>query len=230
MSVYKPANKSIKLRLTCQFEYTTRCYFESTVIGLPYATKFREGVVRFAKDKDDPQKANTVYSGDYVEQRIEAVIEAGVDLTKYVLWDTSGDDTNTGDVTLEQIKVVDDLDNVNYSTVITQSSSGLEISGTVTGNAVASSPVISSGAITSSNKLVNDAYIASLYANEVSDANNTKLVTSYANNHNDNPHINKLVKLLSESLFDLADNISQIPTLKNCKGRFFALKSSLDII
>ena len=85
VSVYKPANKSIKLRLTCQFEYATRCSFESTVIGLPYATKFREGVVRFAKDKDDPQKANTVYSGDYVEQRIEAVIEAGVDLTKYVL-------------------------------------------------------------------------------------------------------------------------------------------------
>ena len=44
--IQKESNKQLKLRVSCQFDGAEKCKFNTTSINLPYATRFREGVVR----------------------------------------------------------------------------------------------------------------------------------------------------------------------------------------
>lgn len=75
--IQKDSNKQLKLRVSCQFDGAEKCKFNTTSINLPYATKFREGVVRFADPSDvygkDGQRYNTVYSAADVDDKIDAV-------------------------------------------------------------------------------------------------------------------------------------------------------------
>lgn len=75
--IQKESNKQLKLRVSCQFDGAEKCKFNTTSINLPYATKFRDGVVRLADPSGaygtDGQRYNTVYSAKDVDDKISAV-------------------------------------------------------------------------------------------------------------------------------------------------------------
>lgn len=85
--IQKETNKQLKLRLSCQFDGAEKCKFNTTSINLPYATKFREGVVRFADPSiygtADGQRYNTVYSAADVDTKINAVTDSLGNLDQY---------------------------------------------------------------------------------------------------------------------------------------------------
>lgn len=87
ISIQKESNKQLKLRLSCQFDGAEKCKFNTTSINLPYASRFREGVVRFTDTSDpwisDGQKYNTVYSAKDVDDKIDAVTESLGNLDQY---------------------------------------------------------------------------------------------------------------------------------------------------
>ena len=75
--IQKESNKHLKLRVSCQFDGAEKCKFNTTSINLPYATRFREGVIRLADPSEvygkDGQRYNTVYSAADVDAKIDAV-------------------------------------------------------------------------------------------------------------------------------------------------------------
>lgn len=80
--IVKEANKNLKIRLAAQFAGAEKCKFNTTSVNLPYATPFREGVVRFNNgDKDN--KSGTVYSADVVDAKINQVTESLGNLKDY---------------------------------------------------------------------------------------------------------------------------------------------------
>lgn len=87
ISIQKESNKQLKLRLSCQFDGAEKCKFNTTSINLPYASRFREGVVRFADPSiygtADGQRYNTVYSAKDVDDKINAVTESLGNLNQY---------------------------------------------------------------------------------------------------------------------------------------------------
>ena len=87
ISIQKESNKQLKLRMSCQFDGAEKCKFNTTSINLPYATKFRDGVVRFADPSiygpADGQRYNTVYSAADVDAKIDAVTESLGNLDQY---------------------------------------------------------------------------------------------------------------------------------------------------
>lgn len=87
ISIEKDSNKQLKLRLSCQFDGAEKCKFNTTSINLPYATKFREGVVRLADPSiygaADGQRYNTVYSAADVDAKISQVTSSLGNLDQY---------------------------------------------------------------------------------------------------------------------------------------------------
>ena len=87
ISIQKESNKQLKLRLSCQFDGAEKCKFNTTSINLPYASRFREGVVRFTDTSNpwisDGQKYNTVYSAADVDTKISQVTESLGNLNQY---------------------------------------------------------------------------------------------------------------------------------------------------
>ena len=87
ISIQKESNKQLKLRLSCQFDGAEKCKFNTTSINLPYASRFREGVIRLADPSDvygkDGQRYNTVYSAADVDAKIDAVTESLGNLKDY---------------------------------------------------------------------------------------------------------------------------------------------------
>lgn len=85
--IQKESNKQLKLRVACQFDGAEKCKFNTTSINLPYATKFREGVVRFADPSiygtADGQRYNTVYSAADVDKKISQVTSSLGNLDQY---------------------------------------------------------------------------------------------------------------------------------------------------
>ena len=189
VNIVKPLNQILNMRITAQFDGAYKCYFSNTTIGLPYATNFRQGVVRLAKLQDEQNPANTVYSAQDTVSKIEEYI-SGTD--QYVPWDlNASDEPVPGELTFAQAIIVDDYNTPTDSLVIQLNghSSGnvpyLQIAGYITGTAVSSSPTISSGSITDTDILLNGSYISALYSNEVDVATTEtaaaqKLVTSHA--------------------------------------------------
>lgn len=95
LSIVKEAGKNLKIRLAAQFDGAEHCKFNTTSVNLPYATSFRDGVVRFANvttsyggtgwnitDKED-NKSGTVYSADIVDKKISQVTESLGNLDQY---------------------------------------------------------------------------------------------------------------------------------------------------
>ena len=87
ISIQKESNKQLKLRLSCQFDGAEKCKFNTTSINLPYASRFREGVVRFTDTSNpwisDGQKYNTVYSAKDVDDKINQVTSSLGNLDQY---------------------------------------------------------------------------------------------------------------------------------------------------
>lgn len=106
--IQKETNKQLKLRLSCQFDGAEKCKFNTTSINLPYATKFREGVVRFADPSiygtADGQRYNTVYSAADVDKKIAEINNNLGNLTDYAKKAT--ENTFAADNTFEQNVIV----------------------------------------------------------------------------------------------------------------------------
>lgn len=86
ISIQKESNKQLKLRLSCQFDGAEKCKFNTTSINLPYASRFREGVVRLADPSmygNDGQRYNTVYSAADVDAKISQVTDSLGNLDQY---------------------------------------------------------------------------------------------------------------------------------------------------
>lgn len=95
LSIVKEAGKNLKIRLAAQFDGAEHCKFNTTSVNLPYATSFRDGVVRFANvttnygetgwnitDKEE-NKSGTVYSADVVDKKINQVTSSLGNLDQY---------------------------------------------------------------------------------------------------------------------------------------------------
>ena len=80
--IVKEANKNLKIRLAAQFAGAEKCKFNTTSVNLPYATPFRDGVVRF-NNGDEFNKSGTVYSAADVDARISQVTESLGNLDQY---------------------------------------------------------------------------------------------------------------------------------------------------
>lgn len=80
--IVKEANKNLKIRLAAQFAGAENCKFNTTSVNLPYATPFREGVVRF-NNGEEVNKSGTVYSAADVDAKIDHVTESLGNLTDY---------------------------------------------------------------------------------------------------------------------------------------------------
>lgn len=72
LSIVKEEGKNLKVRLAAQFDGAEKCKFNTTSVNLPYATPFREGVVRFYNGEEFP-KSGIVYSAADVDAKIDAV-------------------------------------------------------------------------------------------------------------------------------------------------------------
>lgn len=95
LRIVKEAGKNLKIRLAAKFDGAEHCKFNTTSVNLPYATSFRDGVVRFANvttnygdtgwnitDNED-NKSDTVYSADIVDKKINQVTESLGNLNQY---------------------------------------------------------------------------------------------------------------------------------------------------
>lgn len=80
--IVKEANKNLKIRLAAQFAGAEHCKFNTTSVNLPYATPFREGVVRF-NNGAETNKSGTVYSAADVDAKISQVTESLGNLDQY---------------------------------------------------------------------------------------------------------------------------------------------------
>lgn len=80
--IVKEANKNLKIRLAAQFAGAENCKFNTTSVNLPYATPFREGVVRFTNGAET-NKSGTVYSAKDVDDKINAVTNSLGNLDQY---------------------------------------------------------------------------------------------------------------------------------------------------
>ncbi len=95
LSIVKEANKNLKIRLAAQFAGAEHCKFNTTSVNLPYATSFRDGVVRFANvttnygdtgwniTDNEENKSGTVYSADVVDKKINQVTSSLGNLDQY---------------------------------------------------------------------------------------------------------------------------------------------------
>ena len=93
--IVKEAGKHLKIRLAAQFAGAEKCKFNTTSVNLPYATPFRDGVVRFANvttnhgdtgwniTDNETNKSGTVYSADVVDARISQVTSSLGNLDQY---------------------------------------------------------------------------------------------------------------------------------------------------
>ena len=192
VNIIKPADKPINMRITCQFDGAYKCIFANTIIGVPYATNFRQGVIRLAKLENELHENTTVYSAADTKTVIETYIH-GTD--QYVPWDVNSltEESIPGSAHFDNISIVDDYSSTSDQQLVTLSITGtassdvshLSIDGYIVGTAIASSPTIVSGAITDTEKVLNGTYIAALYSNSVDVATTEtaaaqKLVTSHA--------------------------------------------------
>lgn len=101
--IVKEANKNLKIRLAAQFAGAENCKFNTTSVNLPYATPFREGVVRF-NNGDEINKSGTVYSAADVDAKISQVTESLGNLDQYAKKAT--ENTFTANNTFEQNVIV----------------------------------------------------------------------------------------------------------------------------
>ena len=205
VSLLNTAGKQLKLRITARLFTTNseetrenrsaKFAFNCTTIGLPYATKKRQGVVRLA-DPDmtasgDTHKDNTVFTAHDTILKIEEYVHSA---DQYVPWNTDASDNPIiGTLSAETIHVTHDYDDSTAlsSTLTADVNGNLVVSTPITGtNAVTSTPdygstTIATSAISGDTHLTTSDYIEALYSNSIDTAGTEtaaarKLVTSHA--------------------------------------------------
>ena len=140
VNITKSASKEMDFVITACFDGAYKCCFDNVIVSVPYATKYREGVVRFSDSTDTTpkEKQTTVYSAAQVDT---IVAEAGVDLSGVVPWDVESDVVQTGKVSASQLTLKDNYASATKTVALTvDGTSGyLSINNKLTGTAVQAS-------------------------------------------------------------------------------------------
>lgn len=188
VTIVKQSSKPLKVRITACFENASYCSFNSTSIGLPYATKARQGVIRLAKYTGEQNLNYTVFSAqDTITKIQDAIGTTG----NYVPWDMDGQlHPINGSTTVQTLNIKNSSDSSKVATLQVDSSGNLNVTSAtaLTGSVVDSSPTFATSGgtttITDTTGLVNGSYIAALYSDTVDTAasptNGDKLVSSNA--------------------------------------------------
>lgn len=195
--IVKPANKRLRLRITARV-YTpelphenrsARFKFNCISVGLPYATTFRQGVVKLAHPTNESYPQYTVYTAADTIAKISDYIHTD---TEHIPWDVVADTVVRGSFTASNINLIDDYATSTYGPYsISADKNGFVFSTQITGpNAVTSTPNFGSTTVATSSlsydtKLTTTTYISALYSNSIDTAptetaDSRKLVTSHA--------------------------------------------------
>ena len=201
ISITKQANVGKRIEISCVFEGAQKCALPTYEISLPIATPFREGLVRFASD-NELHKDFTVYSSTTVDSMFEDI---GHTLSgELVPWSTQEGSPVVGSVSLDKITLVDDYEDPDDSAIIqlsgaTSGTPNISIGGYIVGDASISTPVVTSGQLASSPKVITEAYLSSLYTNTISSSTLTKL-----------PSVNSVIEYVTNQIDTLDDTLVHI--------------------
>ena len=175
-------NKPLYIELYCLFKGASKCSFNNIMVSIPYATTYRDGLVRFSQDNEQ-HKDFTVYSSAEIDDRLEyleSLLTEGI-----VSWKKIGDSYITGTLQLDHIELMDSVSNPTTTLLIQIDGKDsniprININGHLVGEVVSSTPTITQGSVLGSNKVVNETYISSLYSNVIGSSDKHKLVSSNA--------------------------------------------------
>ena len=175
-------NKPLYIELYCLFKGASKCSFNNIMISIPYATTYRDGLVRFSQDNEQ-HKDFTVYSSAEIDDRLEyleSLLTEGL-----VSWKKIGTSYITGTIQLDHIELMDSVSNPTITSLIQidgkdNNTPRININGHLVGEVVSSIPTITQGSVLGSNKVVNETYISLLYSNVIGSSDKHKLVSSNA--------------------------------------------------
>ena len=175
-------NKPLYIELYCLFKGASKCSFNNIMVSIPYATTYRDGLVRFSQDNEQ-HKDFTVYSSAVIDDRLEyleSLLTEGL-----VSWKKIGASYITGTLQLDHIELMDNVSTPTITSLIQIDGKDsniprININGHLVGEVVSSTPTITQGSVLGSNKVVNETYISSLYSNVIGSSDKHKLVSSNA--------------------------------------------------
>ena len=181
--VFSKTNKPLYIELYCLFQGASKCSFQNIMVNIPYATDYRDGLIRLAQDEDEHHKDFTVYSATIIDDRLEYLESLLTD--GLVSWKKIGDSYITGTLQLDHIELMDNVSTPTITSLIQidgkdSNKPRININGHIVGDVVSSTPTITQGSVVGSNKVVNETYISSLYSNVIGSSDKHKLVSSNA--------------------------------------------------
>ena len=176
-------NKPLYIELYCLFQGASKCSFQNIMVNIPYATDYRDGLIRLAQEEDEHHKDFTVYSATVIDDRLEYLESLLTD--GLVSWKKIGDSYITGTLQLDHIELMDNVSTPTITSLIQIDGKDsniprININGHIVGEVVSSIPTITQGSVVGSNKVVNETYISSLYSNVIGSSDKHKLVSSNA--------------------------------------------------
>lgn len=209
ISITKQADVGKRIEISCVFEGAQKCALPTYEISLPMATSFREGLVRFASE-NELHKDFTVYNSTTVDSMFDDI---GQTLSgELVPWSTQEGSPVVGSVSLDKITLVDDYEDPEDSAVIqlsgaTSGTPNISIGGYIVGDASVSTPVVTSGQLASSPKVITEAYLSSLYTNTISSSTLTQL-----------PSVNSVIEYVTDQIDTLDDTLVHINGAETITG------------
>ena len=209
ISITKQADVGKRIEISCVFEGAQKCVLPTYEISLPMATPFREGLVRFASE-NELHKDFTVYNSTTVDSMFDDI---GHTLSgELVPWSTQEGSPVVGSVSLDKITLVDDYEDPEDSAIIqlsgaTSGTPNISIGGYIVGDASISTPVVTSGQLASSPKVITEAYLSSLYSNTISSSTLTQL-----------PSVNSVIEYVTDQIDTLDDTLVHINGVETITG------------
>lgn len=166
VSIVKPANKPLNMRVSAHFEGANLCSFNSVTIVLPYATKYRQGVVRLANGSTEEHTEGTVLSA---ADTLTAIEDSLSNDPSIVRWDTVNETGKpiVGELTAHKLTLGE-----KYQIAFTDNGNSISLNGPLTGDVVATTPSIDnyeSGTPyidTEDSKIITASYLKALYVGE----------------------------------------------------------------
>ena len=209
ISITKQADVGKRIEISCVFEGAQKCVLPTYEISLPMATTFRDGLVRFASENEQ-HKDFTVYNSTTVDTMFEDI---GHTLSgELVPWSTHEGSPVVGSVSLDKITLVDDYEDPEDFSVIqisglTSGTPNISIGGYIVGDASISTPVVTSGQLASSPKVITEAYLSSLYTNTISSSTLTQL-----------PSVNSVIEYVTNQINTLDNTLVHINGAESISG------------
>ena len=181
--VFSKTNKPFYIELYCLFQGASKCSFQNIMVNIPYATDYRDGLIRLAQEENEHHKDFTVYSASVIDDRLEYLESLLTD--GLVSWKKIGNSYITGTLQLDHIELMDNVSTPTITSLIQIDGKDsniprININGHIVGEVVSSIPTITQGSVVGSNKVVNETYISSLYSNVIGSSDKHKLVSSNA--------------------------------------------------